>query len=148
MLKTFEHLPYATLRQNLSSGYLTRFDTNWPVQIQKMARGLKFRKKRDCTIYVAKTMALISCSITAQLICAFVFAYNMKSSFFHEVAHFLLNGCIYESIRLIEVCFQEMYEPRCVTRKPTFKGFRPGPTQTRTVQPQRIARGLRFLFKK
>ena len=34
-----------------------------------------FRKKRDCTIYVAKTKALISCAVTAQLICVFVFAY-------------------------------------------------------------------------
>ena len=33
------------------------------------------KKKRDCTIRVAKTMALISCAVTAQLICAFVFAY-------------------------------------------------------------------------
>ena len=33
-----------------------------------------FRKKSDCTIYVAKTKALISCTVTAQLICAFVFA--------------------------------------------------------------------------
>ena len=28
-----------------------------------------------CTIGVAKTEALISCAVTAQLICAFVFAY-------------------------------------------------------------------------
>ena len=32
-------------------------------------------KKRDCTIYVAKTKALINCVVTSQLICAFVFAY-------------------------------------------------------------------------
>ena len=29
------------------------------------------RKKRDCTIHVAKTKMLISCWVTAQLICAF-----------------------------------------------------------------------------
>ena len=29
---------------------------------------------RNCTIRVAKTKALISCAVTAQLICAFVFA--------------------------------------------------------------------------
>ena len=34
-----------------------------------------YRKKRDCTIYVAKTKALISFAVTAKLICAFVFAY-------------------------------------------------------------------------
>ena len=33
-----------------------------------------FKKKRDCTIFVAKTKALISCAVTAQLIYAFVFA--------------------------------------------------------------------------
>ena len=31
-------------------------------------------KKRDCTICVAKTKALISCAVTVQLICVFVFA--------------------------------------------------------------------------
>ena len=39
----------------------------------------------DCTIYVAKTKALISCAVTVQLICAFVFAYA-KSRFSHYVA--------------------------------------------------------------
>ena len=33
-----------------------------------------------CTIYMAKTKALISCEVTVQLICAFVFAYE-KSRF-------------------------------------------------------------------
>ena len=42
----------------------------------------------DCTIYVAKTKALISCAVTAQLICAFVFAYT-KSRFSHEAAQML-----------------------------------------------------------
>ena len=32
-------------------------------------------KKWDCTICVAKTKTLISCAVTAQLICVFVFAY-------------------------------------------------------------------------
>ena len=40
-----------------------------------------FRKKRDCTIRVAKTKSLISCAVTAQLICVFVFAYA-KCRFF------------------------------------------------------------------
>ena len=38
-----------------------------------------------CTIYVAKTKALISCTVTAQLICAFVCAYA-KSRFSHDAA--------------------------------------------------------------
>ena len=46
----------------------------------------EFRKKRDWTICVAKTKVLISCAITAQLICAFVFAYA-KIRFSHDAAH-------------------------------------------------------------
>ena len=41
----------------------------------------------DCTIYVAKTKALISFAVTAKLICVFVFAY-LKSRFSHNKAHF------------------------------------------------------------
>ena len=33
-----------------------------------------FKKKRDCTIHVAKTKLLISFAVTAKLICAFVFS--------------------------------------------------------------------------
>ena len=44
-----------------------------------------FRKERDCTIYVAKTKALISFAVTAKLICVFVFAYT-KSRFSHDAA--------------------------------------------------------------
>ena len=52
--------------------------TRWLV-----ASNFVFRKKRDCTIYVAKTKALIS---TAKLICVFVFAYA-KIWFSHNAAH-------------------------------------------------------------
>ena len=45
----------------------------------------RFRKKRDCTIYVAKTKALISFAVTAKLICVFVFAYA-KIRFSHGEA--------------------------------------------------------------
>ena len=34
-----------------------------------------FKKKRKCTIHVAKTKVLISFAVTAKLICVFVFAY-------------------------------------------------------------------------
>ena len=44
-----------------------------------------FRKKRDCSIYVAKAKALISYVVTTQLICGFVFAYA-KSRFSHDPA--------------------------------------------------------------
>ena len=37
-------------------------------------------------IHVAKTKALISCAVTAQLICVYVFA-NAKSRFSHNEAH-------------------------------------------------------------
>ena len=47
-----------------------------------------FRKKRDCTIYVAKTKALISFAVTAKLICVFVFAYA-KSRFFSRRGSFV-----------------------------------------------------------
>ena len=35
----------------------------------------------DRTICVAKTKALISCAVTAQLICVFVYAYAKKNGF-------------------------------------------------------------------
>ena len=43
---------------------------------------------RDCFICVAKIKALISCVVTAQLFCGFVFAYA-KSRFSHDVAHLI-----------------------------------------------------------
>ena len=39
------------------------------------------------TIYIVKTKAQISCAVTAQLICVFVFA-NAKRRFSHGAAHF------------------------------------------------------------
>ena len=73
--------------RKLTFWFSTRSDTNRAVQSQKMARGLNFgfRKKRDCTIYVAKTKALISFAVTAKLICVFVFAYAQRL-FSHDVA--------------------------------------------------------------
>ena len=43
----------------------------------------------DSTIHKAKTKALISCAVTAQLICAFVFAYA-KIQFPNDMAHVVL----------------------------------------------------------
>ena len=45
---------------------------------------------RDYTIYVVKTKKLISCTVTAQLICMFVFAFA-KNCFSYYVAP--LNHC-------------------------------------------------------
>ena len=55
-------------------------DTNQATETTNYRRWLVagnfgFRKQRDCTIYVAKTKALISFAVTAKLICVFVFAY-------------------------------------------------------------------------
>ena len=73
----------AVSQQNLSLGFPTGPYTNGAVQPQKVARGLKFRIY--CTIYVAKTKALISRALTVQLICTFVFA-NAKCRFSHDAA--------------------------------------------------------------
>ena len=68
---------------------LTGSDTNRPIQSQKKARSLKFvLKKKDCTIRAAKSMVLLSCAVTAQLICGFVFAY-VNCWFSHAVAQLL-----------------------------------------------------------
>ena len=61
-------------------------------RLNKHRRWLKagnfgFRKKRNRTIRVAKTKALISFAVTAKLICAFVFVYA-NCCFSHAKAHF------------------------------------------------------------
>ena len=52
------------------------------------ARNFVFRNCRNCTIYVAKTRALISFAVTAKVICVFVFAYA-KNQFSHDAAHMI-----------------------------------------------------------
>ena len=82
-----------------SGGGPTRFDTNGAVQTQ-MVRGMQFGiKEVEGLHYLCseKTKTLISCMVTMQLICGFVFAYA-KSWFSHEGAqfHFMiiaLKGC-------------------------------------------------------
>ena len=56
----------------------------------------------DCTIYVAKTKALISFAVSAKLICVFVFEYA-KSRFSHNEAPIINN--IY-NILLISTAFK------------------------------------------
>ena len=46
------------------------------------ARNFGLRKKRDCTVRVAKTKMLISFAATAKLICVFVYAYAKKKTVF------------------------------------------------------------------
>ena len=75
----------SAVMKHLSSGFLTRSHTNRAVlpqnfsSFEKMDRG--FRMKRDCTIYVAKTKALISCTVTGQLICILCFRICKKEVF-------------------------------------------------------------------
>ena len=74
--------------RKLVLGFPTRSDTNRDVQPHNMARGLKFQILD--TICVAKTKALISCGVNAQLICLIVFA-NANSFFSHNTAHKVLH---------------------------------------------------------
>ena len=62
--------------------------TNRAVQPQKMTRGLKFRIYVEEGLYYpySENKALISCAVTAQLICVFVFAYA-KSRVSNNEAH-------------------------------------------------------------
>ena len=69
------------------SGFSTLPDTNQRRWLEAGNRG--FRKYKDCKIYAAKTKALISCAITVQQICAFVFAYA-KTMFFHKEAQIVV----------------------------------------------------------
>ena len=60
----------------------TRSDINRTVQSKKIVRGYKILTKEvEQLYYVAKTMVLISCAVTAQLICAFVFHICKKQVF-------------------------------------------------------------------
>ena len=73
------------MKENLSSGFPIRFDTNQTGQSQKIARGLKISDLERRGIVLS--LALISFAVTANLICVFVFAYA-KSWFSHNEAQF------------------------------------------------------------
>ena len=68
-----------------------RSDTNQAVQSEAgwTFEILDFKKKRKCTIRVAKTKALISFVVAAKLICVFVYAYA-DCWFSHRAAHMRL----------------------------------------------------------
>ena len=104
-----------------------------------------FRKKRDCSIYVVKKKALISCGFTAQLICGFVFAYA-KSQFSHDAAQFInaannngtdqtLQKHTFICAFVVQLDRQDKSEPCC--EKSCLRGFQPGPTQTRLYSHRR-----------
>ena len=54
----------------------------------------------DCTLYVAKTKALINFAVPTKLICVFVFSYA-KCCFSRDAAHFILTCDRYTNQRRI-----------------------------------------------
>ena len=75
-------------------GFKTRFDTNLPVQSQKKVRSLKFWLQVEEELYYLysenKGADQLRSTVTAKLICAFVFALaKVQSS--HDAAH-MSNG--------------------------------------------------------
>ena len=79
--------------KNRSSEFLTRSDTNRAVLPQKIARGLKFRIKvveglfYTCSENKGADQLCGAVTVTAKLICVFVFAFA-KIRFSHDEAHF------------------------------------------------------------
>ena len=75
--------------------------------------------------YLAKTKVLISCTVTMQLICAFVFAYA-KSRFSHDAAHIKVKYCIF-FITVLYICRNLKGERggsvvECLTLEPEVRG--------------------------
>ena len=81
------HLQMSCIKRKPTMCFLIRSDTNWSVSSQTKLEAWNFglRKKRNCTICVAKTKALISFAVTPKLICVFVFTYA-DCWFSHEAA--------------------------------------------------------------
>ena len=84
----------------MSSGYLTRSDTNQPVVSLKEAGSFKFQfedvQKKGCAILVAKTKAQISCAVsycTADL--CLCFSHRQKTGF---LMAWLIFKCIFTLI--------------------------------------------------
>ena len=102
-----------------------------------------FRKYRDCTIYVAKTKALISFPVTAKLICVFVFTYA-KCWFSHDMAHMLKFKGDYSNLGCSKfkglICFViwDMSLENLFWEFPTKSDI------NRAVQPQKMTRDLKF----
>ena len=86
------YLIRAAKQENRSSGFRQVLTQTSLYSHRERSEAWKFvfRKKRDCTIQVAKTKALISFAVTAKLICAFVFA-QAKIWFSHGAARMILS---------------------------------------------------------
>ena len=155
--------------------FSTRSDTNQAVQPQTMARGCKFwiwkAEEVFYTIPAAKTKVLISCAVTAQLICIFVFAYAaccyfscggsyikflllQNSCFCHIIKEVFLTFAFkvfsqnfYRSLReSFEImCINFVSHLSCVVRKLTLFSNRSDTNQA--VQEQNLAGSLKFWIK-
>ena len=77
------------VQRKLVFGISNRSNTNWAIQPQKTARGLKFLiyEEQDLyySIYPGEIKALISCAVTTELIWVFVVAFA-RSRFSHDAA--------------------------------------------------------------
>ena len=62
------------MRKKRSSGFPTRSDTDRRVESQEQARSLKFRMHEEEELYYQCSENKDTDTVTAQLICAFVFA--------------------------------------------------------------------------
>ena len=79
-------LTFGTAAPKLNPSVVNKNATWFNKRLEAVKFG--FEKKRTGTILVAKTKALISCAVTAQLICAFVFAYaNCQFSYIVTKGH-------------------------------------------------------------
>ena len=78
-----------------------RFDTNRPVQSQKRARSMKFWSEVEEELYYPSSgnKGVISFTVTAKLICAFVFAYG-DCWFSNEAAQ--ISSRVYYCVKLFE----------------------------------------------
>ena len=72
------------MAENQSSGFPAKSDTSNHRRYLD-ARNFKFNKTRNCIVHAAKTKAIISCAVTAKLICT-LFICICKSQFSHDVA--------------------------------------------------------------
>ena len=66
-------------------------------------------------MYVAKTKALISCAVTAQLICVFVFAYA-KSRFSHNEAQNIVKYPLDLACIVTKHKYAHMYTLLCMSQ--------------------------------
>ena len=74
---------YEPLHEKTNFGFQRGLDSNGPVQYSHgsrlEARNFIFKKKRDFTYCKVITKTLISCAVTANLICIFVFPYAFSA---------------------------------------------------------------------